>query len=88
MSNMKKLADYSEKKLTKEIKLQGAIIIIFTVTIILFGSALVYDIIQGNEIEYTMLFALIAVAAGTTSTYMQRKKKKEELVRRNGEKVD
>jgi hypothetical protein len=80
---MKKLVDYSEKKLIKEIKLQGAIIIIFTVTIILFGSVLVYDIIQGNEIEYTMLFAFIAVAAGITSTYMQRKKKKEELVSRN-----
>jgi len=46
----KKLEDYSEKKLIKEIKLQGALIIIFAVSIFLFGFAFIYDL-NGEKVD-------------------------------------
>ncbi len=79
----KKIEEYSTEKLKKEIKFSGWIVSIFAIAIAFFSIRIVYDLIQGNDVQRTSIFVIVAFAAGSGAMFLQRKKLINELKNRN-----
>ena len=81
---MGKIENYSIEKLRKEIKTNGWLASIFVGVIAYFSFTILYDLIQGNDFNRTILYALLAIFGGSLSMFLQRKKMIKELKNREG----
>ena len=82
-----KIEEYTTERLKKEIKSSGWLLSIFGVLLAYFIVELILDKLNDRDSNKTLIFAVIAMAAGITPMFQRRKKMVMEMKGRE-EKTD